>query len=79
MIDHTYETEEKEFDNYTLKEVIGEETGLFTLEDTEVTYVYEINELPPKTGVQTPITNGVGYINYLLILLVGLVCRRRYN
>ena len=79
MIDYTYKTEEKEFDNYTLKEVIGEETGVFTLEDTEVTYVYEINELPPKTGVQTPITNGVGYINYLLILLVGLVCRRRYN
>lgn len=78
MIDYTYETEEKDFPNYILKEVIGEPTGIFTEDEIEVTYVYE-KVTPPKTGVQAPISNGVGYINYVLILLVGLVCKKRYN
>ena len=78
MIDYTYKTEEKEFSNYIFKEVIGKTTGKFTEEEIEVTYVYE-KITPPNTGVQLPGTNGIGYMNYILILLVGLVCKKRYN
>ena len=77
LVETTYETEEKTFEKYTLKEIIGDTTGIFTLEDKEVTYVYELKEMPPKTGVEAPTNNGFGYINYIFMLLVGLLLGKR--
>lgn len=79
LVDTKYETELKEFDSYTFKKVIGDENGVFTLEEQEVTYIYELVKMPPKTGNYEPITSEINYINYLLMLLVGLILKRRYN
>ena len=43
LVGTPYETEDKEFYGYTLKEVIGNKNGKYAEEDTIVTYVYEKN------------------------------------
>ena len=71
MVDTNYETEEKTIYGYTLKEVLGNETGKYATEEIKVTYVYSKNEGTVennevvKTG-PTNITSINGVFNYKL-------------
>jgi len=58
--------------------------GTYTEEVQEFTYVYYVesgtgNDIPPKTGVELPLDNTISYINYLLLLLAGLILKKRMN
>lgn len=58
--------------------------GIYTEETQEFTYVFDVetgtgSDIPPKTGVEAPINNMVTYINYLLLLLAGLILKKRMN
>ncbi len=72
LVGTPYETEEKEFYGYTLKDIIGNKTGKYAEEDTTVTYVYEKNagniddeltKTGPKeiNGLETPIDYTITY------------------
>ncbi|MGN1357860.1 MAG: MucBP domain-containing protein, partial [Bacilli bacterium] len=69
LVGTEYETSKKAFDKYYLKEVIGEETGVYTSEMTEVTYVYSLIPLPPQTGYVGNSTNYIGLIICGIFLL----------
>ncbi|MGM0123753.1 hypothetical protein IGI37_001127 [Enterococcus sp. AZ194] len=46
-----YTTEKKTFDGYTFKEVIGNETGVYTTEDQTVTFVYTKDPIPTSSVI----------------------------
>ena len=75
LVGKTYETEQKVFDDYYLKEVIGETSGTYTEEETEVTYVYSLIPLPPQTGVEV---NSINYLGIIIFVTIILVLKRRY-
>ena len=76
LVGKEYITEQKVFDDYYLKEVIGNKTGTYTEEDTEVTYVYSLIPLPPQTGVDSNST--INYLGILIFATIILVLKRRY-
>ncbi len=45
-VGESYTTEQKAIDGYTLFEIRGNETGIYTLDPITVTYVYRLNEVP---------------------------------
>lgn len=69
LVGTEYETSKRAFDKYYLKEVIGEENGIYTSEMTEVTYVYSLIPLPPQTGYVGNSTNYIGLIICGIFLL----------
>jgi len=74
LVGKEYQTNELVFDGYFLKEVQGEETGVYTEETINVTYVYSTIPLPPQTGVN----NYLGaYLNMLLGVVFLFVIRKR--
>ena len=77
LVGTSYETEKRSFKNYFFKEVIGNETGLYQEEDTEVTYVYSLIPLPPQTGVEVNNPLNMNYLGVLIFGLVILLIRKR--
>jgi len=75
LVGKNYTTEEKVFDNYYLKEVIGETEGIYSEEETEVTYVYSLIPLPPQTGVEN---NSINYLGLLIFATMILILKRKY-
>ena len=76
MIGKEYTTEEKEFQYYELKEVIGNRTGLYAEEDTVVVYVYTYvggtgGDDPdfPRTGIES--NNMLEMISVLSLAMLG--------
>lgn len=83
-LNDSYETEEKQFDDYELYEVKGNKTGVFEKEDIEIYYIYkkiyneeindkEIQEVvnvidPPQTGFELK-----DYILQLIIIPISLM------
>jgi len=67
LIGREYKTNEKAFDGYYLKEVQGEEEGLYQEETINVTYVYSTIPLPPQTGINN---NAIIYLN----IIIGMIC-----
>lgn len=71
LVGSRYETIKKEFGKYSFVEVIGEVSGNIKEEITEVTYVYDLTELPPHTDIRD-----VGFSNcfkYIGIGILGLI------
>lgn len=77
LVGTTYKTIEKEFTGYTLTSIEGKEEGTYSEEDQEVTYIYELKKLPPKTGVEVNPTYNINFLSSLLVLLIGLVLRKK--
>ena len=76
-----YSTEQKEFFGYSLKEVRGNENGIYTEETIYVDYIYiktigtgDIEELPPQTGV-----NANNLYEYLLLISMILLSLKGYK
>ena len=76
LVGKEYTTEQKIFDDYYLKEVIGNKTGTYTEEETEVTYIYSLIPLPPQTGIDSSST--INYFGMLIFVTIILVLKRRY-
>ena len=80
-----YQTEEKDFNEYVLKETKGDTKGTFSKEEKEVTYVYEMvgiggddldnKEVPPQTGL------GIDAAPYVITIMscLGLVISKKYT
>ena len=56
--------------------------GKFTKEIQEFTYVYDVvkgmgTDIPPMTGVEAPYDNTISFMNYLLLLIVGIFLKKR--
>lgn len=79
VVGKEYATSEKEFAGYVLKEIIGNETGIYTEETIYVEYIYskaigtgDIEELPPQTGVESNnLYNFIIIIGMLMLSLSG--------
>ena len=81
VVGKEYATSEKEFVGYVLKEIIGNETGIYTEETIYVEYIYskaigtgDIEELPPQTGVEQS-----NLYNYLIIISMLVLSVRGYK
>ena len=70
LVGSEYTTYEKSFEKYFLKEVIGEENGKFTIEDINVTYVYDLIPMPPQTGYENNYFSIIGLITFILSLFI---------
>ena len=77
LVGKEYSTEEKEFFGYTLKEIKGNENGIYTEETIYVDYIYtkttgtgDIEELPPQTGVEK--NNLYEYLLLISMLVLSL-------
>ncbi|WP_125164069.1 bacterial Ig-like domain-containing protein [Erysipelothrix piscisicarius] len=81
QVGDAYSTEALNLKGYTLKEIRGNATGLFTEENQTVTYVYTKDENGnqlPQTGVSTPLISFVKYLGAVLIVMGGgLVYKNR--
>lgn len=86
-----YQTEAKTIENYELSKVIGNEKGIYTKEDSVVTYVYEYVmgqgdmedpiEEKPYTGI-TETNNALDYIlasSSLLSAAVLVILKKKFN
>ena len=77
LVGKEYSTEEKEFFGYSLKEIKGNENGIYTEETIYVDYIYtkttgtgDIEELPPQTGVEK--NNLYEYLLLISMLVLSL-------
>lgn len=66
LVGTNYETIKKEFDKYNFIEVIGQVKGEIKEDAIEVTYIYDVTPLPPKTGIKQTIN----YMKYLVMLIL---------
>ena len=86
-----YQTEAKTIENYELSKVIGNEKGIYTKEDSVVTYVYEYVmgqgdmkdpiEEKPYTGI-TETNNTLDYIiasSSLLSAAILVILKKKFN
>ena len=82
LVGMPYTTYEKEIGTYYVEEIKGLTEGKYTVEDQEVTYVYDLSGtggddiIPPQTGYE------IGYINNIVtIILIGLLLIKikKYN
>ena len=62
-----YNTEAKEIKGYKLVSIEGNETGEFTLEETVVVYVYELEEVKENPIINTGVTSSNGALIMLLL------------
>ena len=69
-----YKTTKKAFDKYYLKEVKGNETGVYTEDTQEVTYIYSLIPLPPQTGYEG---NNTNYIGLFILGIVMLLFKKK--
>ena len=76
-----YNTEEKDFFGYSLKEINGNENGTYIDDTIYVEYIYtntmgtgDIEELPPQTGVEQS-----NLYNYLIIISMLVLSVRGYR
>ena len=76
-----YNTEEKDFFGYSLKEINGNENGTYIDDTIYVEYIYtntmgtgDIEELPPQTGVEQS-----NLYNYLIIISMLVLSVRGYK
>ena len=74
LVGEDYKTTKKAFDKYYLKEVKGNETGVYTEDTQEVTYVYSLIPLPPQTGYEG---NNTNYLGLFILGLVMLFFKKR--
>ena len=74
LVGEDYKTTKKAFDKYYLKEVKGNETGVYAEEAQEVTYVYSLIPLPPQTGYEG---NNTNYIGLFILGIVILLFKKR--
>lgn len=74
-----YKTNKKEFDKYSFIKLIGAAEGKFIEGITEITYIYDLTPLPPKTGMKE--NNSFLYVKYILtsisLIAVEEIFRRR--
>ena len=76
-----YNTEEKDFFGYSLKEINGNENGTYIDDTIYVEYIYtntmgtgDVEELPPQTGVEQS-----NLYNYLIIISMLVLSVRGYK
>lgn len=50
QVGEAYQTTKKSFPNYSFINLLGEPSGYFNEDITEVFYIYDLNKLPPKTS-----------------------------
>ena len=62
-----YNTEAKEIKGYKLVSIEGNETGEFTLEETVVLYVYELEEVKENPIINTGVTSSNGALIMLIL------------
>ena len=74
LVGEDYKTTKKAFDKYYLKEVKGNETGVYAEEAQEVTYVYSLIPLPPQTGYEG---NNTNYIGLFILGIVMLLFKKK--
>ena len=69
---------------YILIKTEGEETGVYTEEDIEVTYVYQFvggrgGDEVPNTGIKNNYGLEIFFIANLLLLTSAIVLKKKYN
>lgn len=81
LVGKEYNTEEKDFFGYSLKEINGNENGTYIDDTIYVEYIYtntmgtgDIEELPPQTGVEQS-----NLYNYLIIISMLVLSVRGYK
>ena len=81
LVGKEYNTEEKAFFGYSLKEINGNENGTYIDDTIYVEYIYtntmgtgDIEELPPQTGVEQN-----NLYNYLIIISMLVLSVRGYK
>ena len=81
LVGKEYNTEEKDFFGYSLKEINGNENGTYIDDTIYVEYIYtntmgtgDIEELPPQTGVEQS-----NLYNYLIIISMLILSVRGYK
>ena len=81
LVGKEYNTEEKDFFGYSLKEINGNENGTYIDDIIYVEYIYtntmgtgDIEELPPQTGVEQS-----NLYNYLIIISMLVLSVRGYK
>lgn len=81
LVGKEYNTEEKDFFGYSLKEINGNENGTYIDDTIYVEYIYtntmgtgDIEELPPQTGVEQN-----NLYNYLIIISMLVLSVRGYK
>ena len=74
LVGEDYKTTKKAFDKYYLKEVKGNETGVYTEDTQEVTYIYSLIPLPPQTGYEG---NNTNYIGLFILGIVMLLFKKK--
>lgn len=78
LVGENYETLEKEFDKYSLTNVIGNTKGKIKEGITEITYIYDLIPMPPQTGIN--INNSINYLKYILfslcIIVIGIIFKK---
>ena len=74
LVGEDYKTTKKAFDKYYLKEVKGNETGVYAEDTQEVTYVYSLIPLPPQTGYEG---NNTNYIGLFILGIVMLLFKKK--
>ena len=74
LVGTDYETIKKDFGKYSFVEVIGDVKGQIQKGTTEVTYVYDLTELPPHTGTNK--SNDIYVMKYVLYFVLGLIVLR---
>lgn len=71
LVGTDYETIKRAFDKYSFVEVIGDVKGKMQNGTMEVTYVYDLTELPPHT--ETNKGHDIYYIKFGLYFVLGLI------
>lgn len=80
-----YTTSAKEFDDYELIEIKGNQTGKYSKETTEVIYVYEFvseddeNDDFPITGVTDNYATEIATIISTMLLITSIIFKKRFN
>lgn len=77
LVGSDYETTKKIFDKYSFIEVKGDVTGKFIDGVIEITYVYDLTPLPPKTGVGSSDSIPSPIPLYILVLLGFVVFTKK--
>lgn len=78
LVGSKYKTVKKEFDKYSFVELIGEDNGIIEPGVSEVTYVYDLGQLPPHTGISVAdFSYYVKFIGFGLLSLIVLVLLKK--
>lgn len=77
LVGSDYETTKKIFNKYSFIEVKGKTIGKIIDGVIEITYIYDLTPLPPKTGVTSNNNNSTSSTIYLLSLLVLIVFTKK--